>query len=178
METKQPRQFEPAGFFDYFKKAIEVVKLNRLVMKEIAHDKHALKFGLAVTAIGGSLTVISHTKMEGLVVFALFAIGALFLFAGFVHLLAGYSKGKDEYMGFVRIIAVTGILDWLAVVPFTALFVTIWSVVVSVVATQEVYNASKGKAILFVLLAAAALWTMALVLFSGPLGFLYEPTGS
>jgi hypothetical protein len=175
MESKHPVQFEPAGSFYYLKKAIEVVKLNRQVMEEIAGDNNALRFGLAITAIGGSLTVISHTDTEGLIVFALFAVGALFLFAGFVHLLAGYSKGKEEYMGFVRITALTGILDWLAVVPFTALFVTIWSVVVAVVATQEVYKVTKGKAILLVLLSASALWTIALVLFSGPLGFLYDP---
>jgi hypothetical protein len=175
MVRKNPVPFKPTGSFYYFKRAIDIIKLNRQAMEEIASDNNALRFGLAVTAIGGSLSVVSQADLQGLLVFALFAVGALFLFAGFVHLLAGYSKGKEEYMGFVRITALTGILDWLAIVPPTAIFVTIWSVVVAIVATQQIYNITKGKAVLFVLLSVFALWTMAFVLLTGPLSFYYTP---
>jgi len=174
MESKHPMPFEPSGAFHYIKLAIEIVKLNGQAMGQAAKDKNALTFGLAMTAIGGGLTVISHTDLRGLVVCVLFAVVTLFLFAAFVHLLAGYSKGKEEFLGLVRITALSGILDWLAVTPLTALLVTIWSVVVAVVATRKIYDLKKSKATVFVLLSASALWAIALVLFTGPLGVLYE----
>jgi hypothetical protein len=177
MESKAPEPLEPAGTFYYLRLAVEIVKLNRQAMGKVVGDEKALIFGLAITAVGAALTVVSHADVLGLFVFALVAIVTLFLFAGFVHLLAGYSKGKEEFLGLVRITALSGILDWLAVIPLTAVLVTIWGLVVAIVATRQVYGVSKGRAVLFVFLSVSALWAISFVLFSGPLGTLYDPRG-
>ena len=177
MQDQGAGQFEPANTLDYFKKAIEVVKLNQPVMAQVAGDPNAIRFGIAVTAIGGALAVIPGNSFAGLLVGAFFSILALFLFAGFVHLLCGYSKGKQEFIGFVRIIGLTGIIDWAVVIPFAGLAITIWSVVVSVVAAQQVYHLTRGKATLIVLISALILWMIALMIFAGPLSFLYELPG-
>ena len=177
MQNHSTSQFEPAGTLDYFKKAIEIVKLNQLTMAEVATDPNAIRFGIAVTAIGGALAFIPGNNLAGVFVGALFSILVLFLFAGFVHLLCGYSKGKQEFMGFVRIISLSGIIDWMVILPFTALVVTVWSVVISIVAAQKVYHLTGRKATFVVVISALILWTISGMLFAGPLSFLYEIPG-
>jgi hypothetical protein len=146
-------------------------------MADVATDPHAIRFGIAVTAIGGALAFIPGNNLVGVLVGALFSILILFLFAGFVHLFCGYAKGKEEFMGFVRIIGLSGIIDWMVILPFTALIVTVWSVVISVVAAQKIYQLTRGKAILVVIISALILWTISVVLFAGPLSFLQEVPG-
>lgn len=177
MQDRDTGQFEPASTLGYFKKAIEVVKLNKLAMAQVATDPNAIRFGITVTAIGGALAFIPGKDPVGVLVGALFSILTLFLFAGFVHLFCGYSKGKEEFMGFVRIIALSGIVDWAVIIPFAGLFVTIWSVVIAIVAAQEVYHLTRSKATFTVLMSALTLWTMTFMIFSGPLSFLYEISG-
>ena len=177
MQDQKHVQFEPAGTLHYFRKAVEVIKLDRLAMAEVATDSKAIRFGLAVTAIGGALAVFPHSNFTGLAVAALYSMAALFLFAGFVHLIAGYSKGKEQYMGFVRIMALSGIIDWAVVIPLAGLFATIWSLVIAVSATRQLYHQGAGKATFCVLLSASALWLITLVIFAGPLGFLYKTPG-
>ena len=77
-------------------------------------------------------------------------------------------------MGFVRIIAVAGILDWAVVIPYADLIVAIWSIVVSVAAAREVYHLTRAKAISAVLISAMILWVVTLMIFTGPLAHLYE----
>ncbi len=176
MQGKDLPQFEPSGTFYYVKKAIDIIKLDTAAMVDVASDPEAIRLGLAVTAIGGALAVLPYANFGGLVLAACFSIGLLFLFAGFVHLMAGYSKSNKEFMGFVRIIALTGILDAIAAipVPLASLIAVIWSLVVAVVATQTVYGVVRGRAILCVLLSAAALWLISPLVLFGPLGSFYD----
>ena len=177
MQTQKPPQIEPVGALYYFKKAVEVVKLNRAAMSDVAGDVNAIRFGLVVTAIGGGLSVLSFASPGGLVVAAIYSVAALFLFSGFVHLTAGYSKGKEEFMGFVRILALSGIIDWIAIIPLLGLFATVWSIVVAIHAAQQVYDLTKAKATICIILSVSALWLITTMLFTGPLGFLYETPG-
>jgi hypothetical protein len=177
MQNHGTNQFEPAGTLDYFKKAIQIVKLNQLTMAEVAIDPNAIRFGIAVTAIGGALAFVPGKSVTGILVGALFSVFILFFFAGVVHLLCGYSKGKKEFMGFVRIIGLSGIIDWMVILPFTALAVTVWSVVISIVAAQKVYQLTGGKATFVVVISVMMLWIVSLMLFAGPLSFLYEVPG-
>ena len=177
MQSEDYPQLEPAGALHYFKKAVEVVKLNRQAMAEVAKDENAMRFGLAVTAIGGGLAALPHTNIEGVSVAALYSLAVLFLFAGFVHILAGRLKGKDEFMGFVRVMALSGIIDWVAAIPQAAIFVTIWSVMIAIVAAKEVYALTGNKSTLCVLLSTSAVWLISQALFSGLLGSLFEMPG-
>jgi hypothetical protein len=179
MQNQSAGQFEPASTLDYFKRAIEIIKLNQPVMSEVAGDPNAIRFGIAVTAIGGALAFIPVNSLAGLLVGALFSVLALFLFAGLVHLFCGYSKGKQEFIGFVRIIGVSSVIDWAVVIPLriVGLAITIWSVVISIVATQQVYRLTRGKAVFIVLISALVLWMITIMIFVGPLSFLYEIPG-
>ena len=174
MQNKSAGQFEPASTLDYLKKAIEIVKLNQSVMSQVAGDPNAIRFGIALAAIGGALAFIPGKNLAGLLVGALFSIFALFLFAGLVHIFCGYSKGKPEFMGFVRIIALSSIIDLAVVIPFAGLAITIWSVVISIVAAQVVYYLNRGKATFIILISALILWIITLMIFAGPLSFLYD----
>ncbi|MDY6954383.1 MAG: hypothetical protein SWE60_22990 [Thermodesulfobacteriota bacterium] len=175
---EHPSQFEPPGTFHYFRLAVEVVKCNRSAMAEVAGDKGAIRFGIGVTAIGGAIAVLPHTSLAASMVAALCSVGSLFFFAGFLHLIAGRSRGREEFMAFVRIFSLTGIIDWLAVLPLAGLLATIWSVIVAIVAAEQVYEVNRAKATLTVLLAVSALWVVTLVLLAGPLGQLYDIPGS
>ncbi|MDY6837799.1 MAG: hypothetical protein SWH78_07480 [Thermodesulfobacteriota bacterium] len=175
---ENPSPFEPQGPFHYFKLSVEVVKLNRLAMAEVAGNASAMRFGIGVTAIGGAIPVVPHTGPVGPLVAGFCSVGSLFLFAGFLHLIAGRSKGKEEFLAFVRIFALTGIIDWLALLPLAGLLAIIWSVVVAIVAVEQVYELTRAKATSSVLLSVSALWVVTLALLAGPLGQLYEMPGS
>ena len=174
MQNQNMGEFEPVSTLGYFKKAIEIVRLNRQTMAQVAKDPNAIRFGIAVTAAGGALAFLPGGTLAGALVGAVYSIFVLFFFSGFVHLLCGYSKGKEEFIGFVRIIGLSGIIDWMVILPFTALVITVWSVVISVVAAQNVYQLTRGKAIFVVLTSAVTLWVISVILFSGPLSSLYE----
>lgn len=177
MQNQNASQFEPASTLEYFKKAIEIVKLNQSVMSQVAGDPNAIRFGITVTAIGGALAFVPADSLAALLVGAFFSILVLFLYAGFVHLFCGYSKGRQEFMGFVRIIGLSSIIDWAVVIPFAGLAITIWNVVISIVAAQKVYHLTRGKAAFVVLVSALILWMISLMIFTGPLSFLYEIPG-
>jgi len=167
-------QFQPASTGDYFKKAIQIIKLDRLAMAQVAGDPGAIRFGIAVAAIGGALAFVPSKSAAGTLIGALFSILVLFLFSGFVHLLCGYSKGKEEFLGFVRIIGVSSVMDWAVIIPFVSLIVTVWSIVVSIIAAQQVYQLTTGKATFVVMMSAVLLWIVSFMIFAGPLSFLYE----
>jgi hypothetical protein len=65
----------------------------------------------------------------------------------------------------------------MVILPFTALVVTVWSVVISIVAAQKVYHLTGRKATFVVVISALILWTISGMLFAGPLSFLYEIPG-
>lgn len=174
MQDDNTDQFEPAGTFHYFRRAIEIIKLNQQTMAQVAGDANALRFGIAVTAIGGALAFIPGKSLAGVLVGALFSILALFLFSGFVHMFCGYSKGKEEYLGFARIVGLSGVLDWTVIMPLLGLVTTIWSVVIAMVAAQVVYQSTSTRATVAVLISASILWMVALSIFHGPLSFLLD----
>jgi hypothetical protein len=176
MQDQGDPQFEPSGAFHYFRKAVEVVKLDKAAMAQVAQDSNSIRFGIGVTAIGGVLAVLPDSNLIGIAVAAIYSVIAIFVFAGFVHLIAGYSMGKEQFLGLVRIIALSGIIDWAALIPLAGLFAAIWSIVVAVVATRQVYHLARGKAILSVLVSVCALWLITATLFAGPMGSLYTGT--
>ena len=165
----------PPRNFEYIQKAFQILFLNRSTMADVGTDPKALGFALVLAACGGALSVIPHTNWKAFLFFSFYAVVSLFLFSGFVHILAGYTKGKEHYMGLVRISGFASIIDGLAAFPVLAIPVTIWGVTVAVVATQEIYGLSKGKAILYVLLSLSALWVVTILLLTGPFGYFYPP---
>lgn len=177
MQKPDSSQFEPVGTLDYFKRAIEIVKLNQRTMEQVAADPNAIRFGIAVTAIGGALAFVPGKGLVGVVVGALFSVLILFLFAALVHLFCGYAKGRQEFMGFVRIMSLSSIIDWMVILPFTGLVVAVWSVVISIVAAQKVYRLTGGKATLAIVICVIILWAITGMLFAGPLFFLYDIPG-
>jgi hypothetical protein len=178
MHDDNTGEFEPAGTFYYFRRVIEIIKLNQETMAQVARDPYALRFGIGVTAIGGALAFVPGKSLAGIFVGAMFSILALFLFAGFVHMFCGYSKGKEEYLGFARVVGLAGVLDWTVIVPLLGIVTTIWSVVIAIVAAQVVYRSTGAWATFAVLISAVFLWMAALSIFYGPLSFLMDiPNG-
>jgi len=47
----------------------------------------------------------------------------------------------------------SGIIDWVAVVPVIGLFATTWSVVIAGVAARQIYDLRRGRAAFVVILA-------------------------
>jgi hypothetical protein len=175
MEPSSPGRPEPKNPFVYFKKALQIIQLRPPAMMEVAEDPGALSFGIVVTAIGGVLSFAPGRGPVALLIGALFSIFVLFFFAALVHLFCGYSKGKQEFIGFLRIVAVAGILDWTVVVPHAHMVIAVWSIVVSIVSARQVYQLSVAKAILAVLMSAVILWIISLMIFTGPLSsYLFE----
>jgi hypothetical protein len=176
-QTEKSGPGDGGSRLDYFRKALQIIKLQQPAMAEVAQDANALRFGIPVTAMGGALAFIPGKALGAVFVGALVSVFVLFFFAAFVHLFCGYSKGKQQFMGFLRIVAVAGILDWAVIIPYADLIIAIWSVVVSIAAARTVYELSKSKAILTVLISAMILWIVTLMIFTGPLSYLYDIPG-
>ena len=174
MQDDNTDRFEPTGTFYYFRRAIEIIKLNQQTMVQVAGDPNALGFGIAVTAIGGALAFIPGKTLAGVFIGALFSILALFLFSGFVHMFCGYSKGKEQYLGFARVVGLSGVLDWTVIVPLLGTVATIWSVVIAVIAARVVYQSTGVRATLAVVISALFLWMATLSIFYGPLSFVMD----
>jgi len=174
MKNLDNTPFEPPGTMEYLAKALRILLLHRPTMAHVARDSNALRVGLALTACGGALSVLTSADLKTFVFFGLYAVAVLFLFAGFIHLLAGYSRGKEEYLGFVRICALSSMIDCLAVIPTVgALIAALWGIAVAVAATEEVYGLTRGRAVLCTLAAVFILWFFTILLAGGPLASFY-----
>jgi len=161
-------KIEPISHFDYLKKAIEIVKLNRKMMSLIAKDERATWIGIVITGIGGALVFIPGSDLKETMLGAVYSIVALFIFAGLIHLLSGRSMNKDDFLGFFRINALAGILDWAIVIPVIGWLITLWGIPIAIVSGEEVYGFSRKRSVAIILISVVILWIITFVMFTGP----------
>ena len=147
-------------FVNSIKQAIEIVKLNGKAAKNVSKDKNATLIGILIIAIG---SVLSNVLMFGIVyIISTLIIGVIgyFIIVGIMHIIARFLfGGQAKYLEYFRAQSHASILSWLGilvVIPTAGyiinFFISIWSLIVSVVILESVHKLTRGKAIVVVLL--------------------------
>lgn len=162
-------EIEATSHLDYLRKAIEIVKLNRITMSQIAKDEKATWMGIIITGISGALVFISGSDLSEIILGAAYSVVAIFAFAGLVHIMSVYSMNTKEFMGFFRVNALAGILDWACVIPVIGWIVSLWGIPIAIVSAEEVYGLTRKRSTVIVLVSVLILWVITFAIFTGPL---------
>lgn len=147
------------GFQDAVKKGVEIVKLNRGVYQEVATAPEAFTQGLIITALAGVAMWLCPLGFSGwgVILGPLKALLLLFVGAAILHFVAALLGGQGDYMSLLRILGVGNVLGWVMIIPVLGWIVYLWSLVIAVVAVEEIYKLDRTKAILCVIMPAIVL---------------------
>jgi len=155
-------------FTDYFKKGIEIVKLNAAAMTETAKDSGAFNMALLFIVLSGVAGAIGVLNPVGIIVFPIVALIWAFIWVGILHILARLFGGKAGYTELFNPMGLSSILGWIAVIPVIGPFLSgiagLWGIVVTVVVVKSVHSLSTGKAAAVVLIPLVILFIIGLVL--------------
>ncbi len=148
------------GFQEAVKQGIEIVKLNRGAMRLVAADPEAFSQGLIITAIVGLAAWLEPTTFTpwGIIGHPLLALFWLFVSTAVFHFVAILFGAHGDYMSLLRVFGVGRVLGWIVVVPWIGRLVFgVWTLVIAVVALEELYGLDRTKAVICVLLPTAVL---------------------
>ncbi|MCK4306139.1 MAG: YIP1 family protein [Candidatus Eisenbacteria sp.] len=154
------------GFQDAVKKGIEIVKLNREAYREVASEPAAFTQALIITGLAGVamwLCPVAFTAW-GVITGPLKALLALFIGTAILHFVAILLGGKGDFMALIRVLGVGRVLGWAAIIPVLGWIVNLWSLVMAVVAVEEIYGLDRTKAIMSVVLPFAVLFVLWIVM--------------
>jgi len=153
------------GFGDYVKRGIEIVKLDSSAVMHASRDANAFSMGLLVLLIAGIASAIGQLNLFGIIINPIGTIIGAFVWVGILHIFALLFGGRASYSELFRPLALAMVLNWITVIPLLGVFLGflagVWQIVVSVVAVENVYRLSRGKAIAVVLIPLAMLFILA-----------------
>jgi len=154
------------GFGEAVRHGIEVIKLNRAAYREVAADPLAFTPALLITALAGVAMWLAppHYPILGIVTGPLISLLGLFVAVAILHFVATLMGGRGEYMVLLRVFGVGRMLGWVQIVPIVSGVVQLWSLVMAVVAVEELYGLDRNKSILTVLIPAAGLLLLSLIM--------------
>ena len=147
-------------FVNSIKQAIEIVKLNGKAAKNVSKDKNATLIGILIIAIGSVLSNVLMLEIVDIISTLIIGVIGYFIIVGIMHMIARFLfGGQAKYLEYFRAQSHASILSWLGilvVIPTAGyiinFFISIWSLIVSVVILESVHKLTRGKAIVVVLL--------------------------
>lgn len=184
-----------------FKDAIEILKLNKAKMGEVASRESATKVGAAVIVLPVLVNWVLYTltfpsrffvffksfTYGKFLVVALSSVAMIFLLS---YVAKQFFKGKGDHVRFFRILAYASVLTWVSIIPHLFIFVpfwtfgslfgfissaaTIWLLVVAHKALIEEHKLSSENAILALLVGAISWWIVGSILGNIFLGSHYS----
>ncbi|MBI4773514.1 MAG: YIP1 family protein [Deltaproteobacteria bacterium] len=155
----------------FLMQGIEVAKLNRAVMRDLAGDRDALKPAILVVAIGGLLSALGPIDPVGIFLYPILTLVMFFLNVVLLHAMASFMfKGYGRFNQLVQVLGAAYVLTWVAVLPFLggilALIASLWLLVIDVITVEEVYGLDRRKALMSVVIPIIAV-LLFMVLFGG-----------
>ncbi|MBD3235075.1 MAG: hypothetical protein GF330_00025 [Candidatus Eisenbacteria bacterium] len=152
-------------FSDAIKRGIEIVKLNRETVRQVAADAEAFAPALLITALVGIAMWISPPSfaIHGIVTLPLLALVGLFLGSAILHFIAHLLGGHGDYMALLRVLGTGRVLGWVRLIPILGPLADLWTLVIAVVALEELYGLDRGKAVLTVAIPVAVLVVLGLI---------------
>lgn len=153
-------------FSEALRSGIEIVKLNRTAIRQTADDPRAFSPAVLITALVGIAMWLSPPlRIHGIVTGPLWALACLFAGAAVLHFMAVLLGGHGQYMGLLRALGVGRVLGWARLIPVVGTIVDLWSLVIAVVALEELYGLDRTMAILAVVIPAAVMLVLGLLAF-------------
>ncbi|MFH1143018.1 MAG: YIP1 family protein [Candidatus Eisenbacteria bacterium] len=155
------------SFADAIRTGIEIVKLNRAVIREVAEEPQAFSPALLISAITGlaMCLYVFHFALHIVITGPLLGLALLFLGGVVLHFVATLFNGQGEFLTLLRTLGTARVLGWLWVVPFVGLIVDLfWGFVVAIVILEELYHLNRTQAVLTVALPGLALLLVWVVL--------------
>jgi hypothetical protein len=158
------------GFGDAVGHGVEVVRLKRSAYRDVAADPLALAPSLMITALAGVALWLAppHYPILGILTYPLLSLALLILAVTVLHFVATLLGGRGHFLTLLRVFGVGRVLGWVQIVPFLGSIAQLWSLVISVVAMEELYGLDRSKAVISVLIPAVGLFAFSLV------GFLFQ----
>lgn len=152
-------------FSQAIKGGFEIVRLNRTAMRQVASDPEAFAPALLITALVGIAMWIAPPSfaIHGVITLPLLALIMLFVGAGIFHFMANLFGGQGEYMVLLRVLGAGRVLGWLRLIPVVGPIADLWSLMIAVVAIEELYGLDRTKAILTVAIPVAVLVALGLI---------------
>jgi len=154
-------------FREAVRKGIEIVKLNRATIREVAERPEAFSPALMITIVAGLALWLYplHLALHGIITGPLLALALLFLSGAVLHFVAILLNGRGEYLTLLRTWGLARVLGWVWAIPFVGALLDLWSFVVAVVVLEELYGLHRTQAILAVVVPAMALLLLTAILF-------------
>jgi hypothetical protein len=152
-------------FSEAVKSGIEIVKLNRAIYRKVAETPEAFSQALIIAALVGIASWLSPPSfaIHGIILGPLWALIGLFVGSAILHFVATLFGGKGQYMPLLRVLGIGRVLGWVRLIPVIGAIVDLWSLVIAVVALEELYGLDRTKAILTVIIPAAVLLVLGLI---------------
>jgi len=143
-------------FGDYFKKGIEIIKLNSDTIKDVSKDEAAFGMALLFVAMAGIAGAIGSLQLLAVIAAPILYVVFYFIGVGILHLLALVFGGKGKYMELMRPMGIGHIIMWPSVVPVigpaVSTLLALWAIVMEVVVVKNVHELSTTKSIIVVLI--------------------------
>jgi hypothetical protein len=131
-------------------KAIDVVKLDRGVIKEVYDKKESNLPAMLIASIGGFLSIILSVGFMALIVGPLFAVVSIGIYTAIIFFLALIFGGKGSYEKLFNVIAYASILTWISIIPYLGWIFSLWIFVVTFVALEVNFNLTRKRALIVV----------------------------
>jgi len=145
------------SFMDYLKKALEVIKLNKEVIDELANDEKAMGPAIAIVAISGACWAIGTWSAIGIILMPIFRLIGFFIFFAITHFVATtFLGGAGEFKKLLVPCGFATMVTWVAIFPFPPLAIFfgvlagLWALVPCVLSVERIYGLDRGKAIIAV----------------------------
>jgi hypothetical protein len=159
------------SFGDYILLGADILQIKPKAIGRAAADPEALKAGVIFVAAAGAAAALGSWTLPGLILFPLVYLVRVLIGTAAAHFLStsGFG-GTGEFIGLLRPVALSFLLDWILVVGLVvnivpllgpalmillALMVTLWKLVVDTVIIETVYGLPRYKAVAVVGIVAA-----------------------
>ncbi len=138
-------------------KGLQVIRLDRVAMRDLASEPRVLRYALVVVAIGGLASALGHMQAALLLFYPFLALLVFFVNVAILHVMAGaVFRGTGRLIQLMQVLGAASVINWIGIVPgigyVLGFAASLWFLVVSVVVLEEVYRLDRGKAVLSVIL--------------------------
>ncbi len=166
---------------EYFKSALNIIKLDRRSISEISEDENATKWAIVIVLtsafISSLLSLLIYNDMSfgiaqflpkislwyNLIIVPIFSLMVLFLWTGILHLASKICRSSGRYIRLFRVFGFANILIIFSGIPLLGIIIILWSYVITVVSISEVEKLTTGKAFLVLLIPFIILMGIALI---------------
>ncbi|MFH1836423.1 MAG: Yip1 family protein [Methanobacteriota archaeon] len=143
-------------FVGSIRNSIRIIRLDEEVISKVSDNSDSTNAALLIAAIGGVAGSIGVLNPVGIFFLPIFAVAALAIGTGVLHIIARILGGKGEYSKLFRVLGHVSIIQWVNVIPVVGFLISmllgLWSIVVSIVVIRTIHNISTFRAVLVIII--------------------------